>query len=60
MFVGWVMTIAAMGVLSALLEALLPEGPLRKTALVAIGLVMLIAIASPLVKLISGVGAWIS
>ncbi len=47
-----------MGVLSALLEALLPEGPLRKTGLVVIGLVMLVAIASPLSALISGVGAW--
>ncbi len=58
MFANWVMTIAAMGVLSALLEALLPEGPLRKTALVAIGLVTLVAIASPLSSLIEGAGAW--
>ncbi len=57
-FAGWVMTIAAMGVLSALLEALLPEGPLRKTALVTIGLVTLVAIASPLNSLLAGVGAW--
>ncbi len=58
MFASWVMTVAAMGVLSALLEALLPEGPLRKTALVTIGLVTLVAIASPLSSLLSGVGAW--
>ncbi len=58
MFASWVMTVAAMGVLSALLEALLPDGPLRKTALVTIGLVMLVAIASPLNSLLSGVCAW--
>lgn len=60
MFTGWVMTVAAMGVLSALLEALLPDGPLRKTALVTIGLVMLVAIASPLGRLLAGVRVWIS
>ncbi len=58
MFASWVMTVAAMGVLSALLEALLPDGPLRRTALVAIGLVMLVAIASPLNSLLSEAGVW--
>lgn len=64
MFSKWVMTIAVLGILMALLEALLPEGGMRKAACMVIGLVMLVSIAAPIVELaaspgfVQGVTAW--
>lgn len=64
MFAKWVMTITVLGILMALLEALLPEGGTRKVACMVIGLVMLISIAAPLATLANssalaqGVTAW--
>ena len=46
------MLIAAMAVLCALLEGLLPEGKLKKIVLFAIGLIFLIAVASSVIGIL--------
>lgn len=47
-------TLATMAVISALLEFLMPSGPLKKTVVLAIGMVFVLIIATPIIKLMQG------
>ena len=51
---GWILTIAAAVLLFVLLDMLLPNGGVKKVARMALGLLLVAIMVSPLVELLTG------
>lgn len=55
-WIAFALQSAAMSLLSAVAEHLLPDGPLKKSALVGIGLAFTAVIASKVIGIFEGMG----
>ena len=51
-FYGFVMRIVALSILRTVLEYILPQGNIKKSACKVIGLAILLAVAQPVVRLL--------
>lgn len=51
---GWVMQVAAIGVLASLFEMLLPSGNIKRFGRVMLALTIIVALVAPIVSLIKG------
>lgn len=54
-FYGFVMRIVALSILRTVLEYILPQGNIKKSACRIIGLVILLAVVQPIVELIGAI-----
>jgi|LSQX01.1.fsa_nt_gb stage III sporulation protein AF len=52
-FLGWAVNVAAVALITAMFEMLLPSGNIKKFARVSLGLAMVIALLEPLTRALS-------